>query len=344
MATSRLIRTVRNLCTTIVLPLWVSLGSTSHLAAQEPTQATSPNYVCKDRPKDIAAPPDRAPAPVKDRRGKEASAGSGGEIAAKPPCPEGQVPYPIERYAPKGNPFFSGTAVDVPYNYADSWASAGGSIPLFDGSGVVTNVDNPAVSSLSGTHSLFETSVQGGEGNGNIVEIGWIVNAGDSGPHLFVFHWLGWSPTCYNGCGWVQSSATLYPGMPLSPGSQTYMGYVFHQGNWWAWYADQWVGYFPGSIWSNGFSKASLTQWFGEVYENDPTPATDMGDGYRANVDSAARFWYPCDVNAAEWVCWINPTPSTQQPEAPWYTILNVGGSALRFGGPGGSSGVGVNP
>jgi len=336
--------TARNFFKSIVLSLSASLIVIGHLAAQEPTQTTSPNYICKDRPKDVAEPPDRSPAPVKDYRGKEASSPSAGEIAGKPPCPDGQVPFPVERYAPKGNPFFSGTAVDVPYNYADSWASAGGSIPLFDGAGVVTNVENPAVSSLSGTHSLFEVSVQGGEGNGNIVEIGWIVNAGDSGPHLFVFHWINWAQTCYNGCGWVQWSTTIYPGMSLTPGSQTYMGYVFYKGSWWGWYADQWVGYFPGSIWPSGFSKASLTQWFGEVYETDPTPATDMGDGHRANEDAAARFWYPCDVNAAQWVCWINPTPSTQQPEAPWYTILNVGGSTLRYGGPGGSSGVGVNP
>jgi hypothetical protein len=35
------------------------------------------------------------------------------------------------------------------------------------------------------------------------------------------------------------------------------------------------------------------------------------------------------------------PNPSIYQPNVPWYTILNVGGSALRYGGPGGA---GVNP
>ena len=343
MRTALMMMTARTMFATVAAMLWFAVGPISHANAQDADQKSA-SFVCRERQKDTAEPPGRAPAGVKDRRGKEVATEAAGEIATKALCPEGQVPYPIERFAPKGNPFFSGTSIDAPYNYADAWASAGGSIPLFDGGGVVTRVESPAVSSMGGTHSLFELSVQGGEGNGNIVEIGWIVNAGDAGPRLFVFHWIGWSPTCYNACGWVQWNPSIYPGMPLNPGSETYMGYVFYQGNWWAWYANQWVGYFPGGLWPSGFSKASLTQWFGEVYESDPSPATDMGNGYRANIDWAARFWYPCDVDAVAWVCWINPTPTTSQPEAPWYTILNVGGSAHRYGGPGGSPGVGLNP
>jgi len=99
--------------------------------------------------------------------------------------------------------------------------SAGGIVRLYDGGGVVTRVENPAISAAARTHSLFEFSVQGGVGNGNIVEIGWFKNTGYSGPHLFVYHWVNWMQTCYNGCGWVQWSSSIFPGMIVPAGSQT---------------------------------------------------------------------------------------------------------------------------
>ena len=301
-------------------------------------------YECRDRPKDLAAPPDRDPASPKNFNGKNTTIEGGSTIKAEPLCPDGQLPYPRAFKAPKGNPFFSGTSVDAPYNYAGAWASAGGNIPLFDGGGVVTKVENPAISSSGGTHSLFEISVQGGEGNGNIVEIGWTKEVGDSSPRLFIFHWVGWTPACYNGCGWVQWNPSIVPGMTVNSGSESYMGWVYYRGNWWAWYANQWVGYFPGSMWDGAYAKASLVQWFGEVYEFDPTPETDMGNGRLPTNAAAARFWYPCTVDAAAWVCWINSTPSLTTPSTPWYNIQNVGGSAHRYGGPGGRAGAGLDP
>lgn len=45
----------------------------------------------------------------------------------------------------------------------------------------------------------WRAGVQGGASNGNIIEIGWNVSpfqyAGDSNPHLFVFHWIDDKPT-----------------------------------------------------------------------------------------------------------------------------------------------------
>ena len=60
--------------------------------------------------------------------------------------------------------------------------------------------------------------------------------------------------------------------MVLNSWSASYMGWVFFQGNWWAWYDNQWIGYFPGTLWEKGYSKSSLVQWFGEVYESEPDP------------------------------------------------------------------------
>jgi hypothetical protein len=313
-------------------------------AAQTTDNQNTQAFECRERPKELAEPPKRAPASPKDPRGKETTVEAGSTVEAKPLCPDGQLPFPREFRAPKGNPFFSGTSVDAPYQYAGAWASAGGSIPLFDGGGVVTKVENPDISSLGGTHSLFEISVQGGVGNGNIVEIGWIKNVGDASPRLFIFHWKGWVPGCYNGCGWVQWNPSIVPGMVVNAGAESYMGWVFFNGNWWAWYANQWVGYFPGRLWDGDYTKSSMVQWFGEVYESDPTPETDMGDGRRPVDAGAARLWYPCTVETAAWVCWIHPTPSLTTPSIPWYTIQNVGGSAHRYGGPGGRAGAGLDP
>jgi Neprosin len=313
-------------------------------AAQATSNQDTRAFECRERPRDLAEPPRRDPAVPKDFRGKETTVEAGSAVEAKPLCPDGQLPFPREFRGPKGNPFFSGTSVDAPYQYAGAWASAGGSIPLFDGGGVVTRVENPAMSRAAGTHSLFEISVQGGTGNGNIVEIGWIKNVGDASPRLFVFHWVGWVPACYNGCGWVQWNPSIVPGMVVNIGSESYMGWVYYQGNWWAWYANQWVGYFPGTLWRGDYSKSSLVQWFGEIYESDPTPESDMGNGRLAVHAAAARLWYPCTVDAAAWVCWIHPTPSLNAPSIPWYTIQNVGGSAHRYGGPGGRAGAGLDP
>jgi hypothetical protein len=130
-------------------------------------------------------------------------------------------------------------------------------------------VERPSAAGALG-HSLSEISLQGGAGNGNIVELGWIADTvayPDGQPHLFVFHWLNWSPTCYNACNWQQYSSTYFPGMSIGAlvGRSVYIGYVYYEGNWWAWFDNQWLGSFPGSEWGGAYSKASLIQWFGEV-------------------------------------------------------------------------------
>ena len=303
----------------------LGLAAASGVFAQATAAEETRVFECRDRPKDLATPPRRNPAGPKNPNGKETTVEASGAARAKPLCPDGQLPFPRDLKAPKGNPYFSGTGVDAPYNYAGAWASAGGSIPLFDGGGVVTILENPAISTAASIHSLFEIAVQGGTGNGDIVEIGWRKRSGDASPRLFVFHWEDWNPGCYNGCGWVQWNPSIVPGMVVNAGTESYMGWVYYEGNWWAWYANQWVGYFPETLWADGYNKANLVQ-------------------LRATLAAAARFWYPCKVDAAAWVCWIDSTPSLTTLSVPWYTVQNVGGSAHRFGGPGGRAGAGVDP
>jgi len=132
----------------------------------------------------------------------------------------------------------------------------------------------------------------GGEKDGDIVEIGWNVSThqyeGSADPHLFVFHWQGWQGTCYDGCGWEQVSQKFYPGQNLSElvGKEVSAGFAFHEGNWWAWFADEWIGYFPTEEWDGKFTQGKLVHWFGEVASlNGVPPRMEMGGGRVSDPD-----------------------------------------------------------
>jgi Neprosin len=211
-----------------------------------------------------------------------------------------------------------------------------------DGAGMTMSVNRPVYDDSGGAgHSLDEIAVQGGPKNGNIVELGWLVStdqSGDADPHIFVFHWKNWQGTCYNGCGWQQYSNTYYPGQNIGSlvGREIYIGYVFWKGNWWAWFDNQWIGYFPGSEWNNGYTKSALIQWFGEVSsENGVPPKTQMGDGILPPLPKAAHMLTLCDVDAAAWICWYRDQQSLTATVPNYYDIQHVGSGDTRYGGPG---------
>ena len=211
-----------------------------------------------------------------------------------------------------------------------------------DGGGMTESINKPAYVNTGGSgHSLNELAVQGGDGNGNIIEIGWLVATeqyGNSNPHLFVFHWKDWSPTCYDTCGWVQWSSTYHPGLDLGSkvGKKVYIGYVFYQGNWWAWFDNQWMGYFPGSEWEGKYTKSALIQWFGEVAtHNGLPPKTDMGGGPFPSNANAPTMSTLCDVNATDWVCWYRDEQLLGTTFPAYYDISRSGFGQTRYGGPG---------
>ena len=211
-----------------------------------------------------------------------------------------------------------------------------------DGGGMTMSIERPAyVSGPDGGHTLNEIAIQGGAGNGNIIELGWNLSSdqyGDSDPHLFVFHWINWGPTCYDGCGWQQYSGTYFPGMNLNQlvGRQVYVGYVFYQGTWWAWFDNQWLGYFPGSEWGGAYTRSELIQWFGEVSSsNGVPPRTDMGNGRFPADPAAATMFTLCDVDAAAWVCWYRDMQNLGATVPAYYDIARTGFGATRYGGPG---------
>jgi hypothetical protein len=211
-----------------------------------------------------------------------------------------------------------------------------------DGGGMTTTIESPVYDGSGGTgHSLDEIAVQGGTASGDIVELGWNVSTSqysNTNPHLFVFHWIDWGPTCYDACGWQQYSSTYFPGMDLGSlvGRQVYLGYVFYEGNWWAWFDNRWLGYFPGSEWGGAYTKNDLIQWFGEVASsNGIPPRTDMGNGFFPSSSSAARNLTLCDVNAADWICWYRDQQSWGATFPTYYDINRNGFGQTRYGGAG---------
>lgn len=251
---------------------------------------------------------------------------------AAPPGPPGPPP------GPPGGPACAG----VPSFGSCFYYGSAGLTRAADGGGMTMSVNRPAYDNSGGVgHSLDEIAVQGGTGNGNIVELGWLVSSeqnGDADPHIFVFHWKNWNQTCYNGCGWQQYSNTYFPGQNIKAliGREVYIGYVFYQGNWWAWFDDQWLGYFPGTEWNNAYTKSATLQWFGEVAsQNGVPPKTQMGDGVLPPASNAAHMFTLCDVDAKAWVCWYRDQQSLTATVPKYYDIRRVGFGDTRYGGPG---------
>lgn len=219
-----------------------------------------------------------------------------------------------------------------------------------DGGGMTYTIEQPFLdnSGDSGEHTIGEIAVQGGPSNGDDVEMGWSVSPdefGDSHPHLFVFHWINWdtSISCYANssmpCVWSQYSSTYYPGMDLSSlvGKDVYIGWVHHNGAWWGWFNDQWLGSIPDSEWSGAYTKTALIQWYGEVESNNGVPPNiQMGNGEFPSKTTAASMSTLCDVDAKAWVCWYRDLQSTGATRISYYDILNhTSFGAVRYGGPG---------
>ena len=216
-----------------------------------------------------------------------------------------------------------------------------------DGGGMTLEIEAPVVdnSGDNGGHSIGEIAVMdGGVAGQNLddVEIGFSVSPdqwGDNKSHLFVYHFNDGAETCYNTCNWHQVSSTYFPGMDLSAlvGQHVYVGWVQHNGAWWAWFNDQWLGYIENSAWSNTFLKTAQIQWYGEVAtSNGIPPLTQMGKGLFPSNTSAAQMSTLCDVDAKAWVCYYRNLQSAGATDINYYNIVNhTSFGAIRYGGPG---------
>jgi len=179
-------------------------------------------------------------------------------------------------------------------------------------------------------HTLAELAAESADGR-QIVEVGWTVDRGlngDTNPRLFVFHWVDGVATCYNGCGFVQYSATIRPGAWLGNGTHSFT-IQHYQTNWWIRLNSEWIGYFPDSLWGGRYTRTGLHQWFGEVAANFGAPCTDMGNGLFASSASAASISGMSNINGPA----VNKSTSATTPA--YYSAMSTGSTSMRYGGPG---------
>lgn len=248
-----------------------------------------------------------------------------------PVCSPGQVPLSAARFVAKmlppggRQPSSAPATTHYVYAYGYQYRTAIGSSANFSQS-------KPYLSTAD-SHTLAEMAGESSDGR-QIVEVGWTVdrgvNAGDINPHLFVYHWVNGAGSCYNGCGWVQVSATRYPGMPVTVTStpQQY-AMEYYQGNWWVWYQSEWIGYFPSSLWNNTYIQVGLTQWFGEVAASSTAPCTDMGNGSFGTSSSSAVISNIYFINGPF------ATPSFGATNTSYYNTGTASGATFHYGGPG---------
>jgi hypothetical protein len=170
------------------------------------------------------------------------------------------------------------------YYHAQSWQSG----TFFGGLSDMT-VYTPILENGEG-HSIYQMWLIAGSPRQS-VEVGWTVDPGlngDLAPHLFTYFTTndytadGDNIGGYNRLqtGWVQSSATTFPGS--SPATSSIdqqvnrydMLFMLWQGNWWFKIENEWVGYYAASLFGTGAmaSSASWLSFGGEVFSGLPNP------------------------------------------------------------------------
>ena len=204
------------------------------------------------------------------------------------------------------------------------------------GAQIVMGIADPEVNQSAaayGEHTLQELALQNADQT-STVEIGWTVDPslnGDAHAHLFVYHWVNGQESCYNGCGFVQVSKWIKPGMRIHPGvGQFAIRNV--NGNWWVYFDFQPVGYFPGSLWNGTYTKAQLISAFGEVAEmgSDSPSCTDMGNG-RFGSKPFASFIAGYRLEGST----DAPNLAVRATSPSQYDFGAVSPTSFRLGGPG---------
>jgi hypothetical protein len=155
-----------------------------------------------------------------------------------------------------------------------------------------------ALNGATDYHTLVETAVQSDDSN-QIIEVGVIqspsVNknppgssTGWYGPRLFVGAWVNDVFQGYNGGGFVPVSGTsVVPGVTNLPANTAYVQHIWYstdQDMWWIGFGTEWIGYFPGSMWTGAtpsvtFNRNELTQIFWEMASTELKPCSDLGNG-----------------------------------------------------------------
>ncbi|MFC4065137.1 neprosin family prolyl endopeptidase [Actinoplanes subglobosus] len=307
-------------------------------AEPEPELVPPPRLPWGQTPNSLEVGADGASSQVLKAEGLDAAA----------PGPDGEPA--TEEYAPKGRSSRSGvlrsapTEVVPPKPPAAGTAAAqalatqtvyfhynvGSQSAVTDGAYANFSINKPTLATAD-YHTLAEVAVQSADGT-QIVEVGWNVDRvvnGDSDPHLFVYHWINGQSQCYNGCGFVQYSSNVSPGDTLPQDTTKRMGVQYYSGAWWIAYDTEWVGYFPGSRWSNNFTQSGMVQVFGEVAAASNSPCSAMGNGLHGASDSgSARIGSVSFINGPAVDLYVRSLSNH-------YDVAKLSGRTFRYGGPG---------
>jgi hypothetical protein len=204
-----------------------------------------------------------------------------------------------KRSAPPDDPGLEmPSAADAVHKYAHAYQP----VASFGTEGIISTW-RPYVQ-WSNEFSLGQLWVVRGDGAGlQTVEVGaqtYFDLYNDWNPHLFIFYTTngytqgGNNLGGYNTdvTGWVQRSSVVYPGMRLAESVQGGDQYelslkvTLSQGNWWVRVGNEWMGYYPSSLFNSGglHDLAGTVDWGGEIVDdvaNHPEPtSTWMGSGH----------------------------------------------------------------
>jgi Neprosin len=343
---------------------WVPAESQVAGALAEPPELPPPDY-----PRDPARPAE----PAIDISGSRMEAGPSGTV----PLPR----KPVEQIRPTGNlqdylakgirqkiitpPDDPSPAPPSATATVHKYAHAYQPVANFGTEGTI-NTWKPYVQ-WSNEFSLGQLWVVRGSGTGlQTCEVGvqtYNDIYGDWNPHLFIFYttngYTQGGPNLggYNTdvAGWVQVATQVYPAMRVAEsvlGGDQYditLKVTLYQGNWWVLVGDQWMGYYPATLYNSAGLRdgAASVDWGGEIVDDGDThpepTATAMGSGHFPAEGWQHAAYMRNLAYQADTAGTMNPIqgyPSVTNPAA--YQIAadfsgsSSWGSDFFWGGPGG--------
>lgn len=215
----------------------------------------------------------------------------------------------------------------------------------------------------------------GTEGNQYTIEVGWDVDPGlfeleqvekekrevekhekeqvtpPENPHFFLlvnndkYKECEENGKCYDPTSFVPAAeAKITPGATLEPSSAKFtIGVKYDsvcfpkaaEGCWWIWAGTQWIGYVKGSAWGGAFTKGESEANYGEVFDNEETPTTQMGDGQYGSSAGATSMTAPIIIINENKEETTGLHESVTNPALYSIGHINSGKTEWHFGGPG---------
>lgn len=196
----------------------------------------------------------------------------------------------------------------------------------------------------------------GTSGSINVVEMGWnvepVLDGGSLQTYLWAGPWANGNLLCYNLCGsngWVHYVGTNHSPYNLGDNIQALVGTSTRLGEehfdntqcsgcagWWITFGNQYVGYFPDSVWTSrgtSFTSVTVVQNFGEADVQFNESCTDMGNGQLGTSGSAATIGNQAFVGSTN-APNLGAFSVSGVPWA-WNQSYNSTTKVMSYGGPG---------